>query len=90
MPDQCAITGTRLGKGTDAREGAGSAAPPLPAASGRNRLAALEVGSLAHQPATKVSDFSFRKLRTRVLFLACSSLITIVVPACATALQPGR
>ena len=49
MPDQRAVASTGLGKGADRREGTESAAPPLPVASGRNRLAALEVGSLAHR-----------------------------------------
>ena len=38
VPDQRAVTSTRLGKGSDATgEGTGSAAAPLPVASGRNR-----------------------------------------------------
>ena len=37
VPDQCAIAGTRLGKGADAREGTGSAAAQRPVASGRNQ-----------------------------------------------------
>src|SRR6478672_10912347 len=61
VPDQRAITRARLGKGSDA-----------PAAKVRNQrhhccpwrrieisFAALEVASLAHQPANKVSDFSY-------------------------------
>ena len=48
MPDQRAVASTRLGEACGCRAGTGSAAPPLPVASGRNRLAALEVGSLAH------------------------------------------
>ena len=37
MPDQIAVAGTGLGKGLDRREGTGSAAAPLPVASGRNQ-----------------------------------------------------
>ena len=49
MPDQRAVAGTRLGKACGRREDAGSAAPPLPWRRVEISLAALEVGTLAHQ-----------------------------------------
>jgi hypothetical protein len=51
VPDQCAITGTWLGKGVDP-----SAAPLLLVVSGRNQPRGAR-SCFANQPATKVSDF---------------------------------
>ena len=56
MPDQSAVAGTRLGKGPDAAKVRDQRQHRGPWRRVEISLAALEVGSLAHQPAPRVSD----------------------------------
>jgi hypothetical protein len=61
MPDQIAFASARLGKGSDATKAKvwNQRHHCCPWRRIEISLAALEVASLAHQPATKVSDFSY-------------------------------
>ena len=58
MPDQGAVAGTGLGKAADAAKVRDQRHHCCPWRRVEIGLAALEVGSLAHQPAPRVSDIS--------------------------------